>query len=427
MPTTCVIGLLWGDEGKGKIIDLLAADADYVVRYAGGHNAGHTLVTEGGKLVLHLVPSAALHPGVVNVIGNGVVVDPFHLRKELAGLAERGVKLPLGERLLVSESAHLILPIHQQMDGIAERHRGSAAIGTTGRGIGPAYADRAARTGLRVGDLIRPARLRATLERLMFEKDAVLGGYAEQQIGEEGRVMLYQSLLEVGEYLRPAIADTGRVLREAQRQGKRILVEGAQGVLLDVDHGTYPFVTSSNSSTGGIASGTGLPPQAVEQVVGIVKAYATRVGAGPFPSELHGDLAGRIREAGHEYGSTTGRPRRVGWFDTVAVRYATQVSGTTSLVLTMLDVLSGFDELQVVESYRLADGSVVDHFPVFDLEDVQPILRTVPGFGEDLTAVRRFEGLPENARRYVELLEELVGVPVGTVSVGPGRDQVIPR
>ena len=429
MPTTCVIGLLWGDEGKGKIIDLLAADADWVVRYGGGHNAGHTLVHEGERLVLHLVPSAILRSGVRNVIGNGVVVDPFHLRSEIERLSARGVHVALGENLFVAEGAHVILPVHRVLDGLSEQMRGAAKLGTTGRGIGPAYADRASRSGVRIGDLIRPARLDAALERLLAEKNAILLACGLDVLDGAS---LRGELLALGDHLRAGIVDSGRLLRQAHARGERILCEGAQGVLLDVDHGTYPFVTSSSASSGGVAVGTGLPPQALGRVVGIVKAYATRVGAGPFPSEIAGDFAERLRTAGREFGSTTGRPRRVGWFDAVATRYAAAVSGTTELVMTNLDVLAGMGPLRVAYAYESDGGGPgssarIEHFPAFDLDGIRPVLREYAGFDDDLTAIRLWRDLPPNARSYVEAIESLVGVPVRTVSVGPGRDQVIQR
>ncbi len=424
MPTTCVIGLLWGDEGKGKIIDLLAEDADVVARFGGGHNAGHTLVHEGERMVLHLIPSAIRRPGTLNVIGNGVVVDPFHLRDEIERVRGHGIAIELGGNLLVSEGCHLILPLHRLLDHASESSRGAAKLGTTGRGIGPTYADRAARCGIRVGDLLRPERLRRGLERLCDEKNATLRAC---EVPEVDATELQSQLLEIGEWLRPAVRDTGALLRSVLRDGKRLLFEGAQGVLLDVDHGTYPFVTSSSASTGGIAIGTGLPPQVVGEVTGVVKAYSTRVGAGPYPSELDGDIAERIRAAGNEYGSTTGRPRRCGWFDAVATRYAVAVSGTTEIALTMLDVLSGFGDIGVCVAYERGDGSKTTEFPVFDLDDVKPVVEFFPGFEGDLTGMRRFDDLPENAQKYVHSLEELAGVPIRTISVGPGRDQVIRR
>ncbi len=423
MPTTCVTGILWGDEGKGKIIDLLAGEADFVVRYGGGHNAGHTLIWRGERLVLHLVPSGILNPGVVNAIGNGVVVDPVHLRGEIARVRERGVTVELGRNLLVSERAPLILPVHQALDRAMESLRGENRIGTTGRGIGPAYADRAYRSGLRVGDLLRPpSELRGMLDRLLAEKAPLLGSSGT----DLDAAALAEQLADAGAYLAPAIADVGDILREALRAGRRVLFEGAQGVLLDVDHGTYPYVTSSSASTGGVATGTGVPPTALQRIVGVMKAYATRVGSGPFPTEIQEPEVVRLRDAGREYGSTTGRPRRCGWFDAVAVRYGVAVSGTTELCMTNLDVLRGFHPLRIATAYDIA-GRRIDRFPALGLERARPIYTELPGFDEDLTAVRRFADLPRTAQAYVEAIEAQVGVPIQLVSVGPARDQVVPR
>jgi adenylosuccinate synthase len=423
MSTTCVVGILWGDEGKGKVIDFLADDADFVVRFGGGHNAGHTLILPSGKLVLHLVPSGIVHPGVQNVIGNGVVVDPLHLCGEVARLRDRGLEVDLGGNLQVSERAHVILEAHRVQDHWHEQARGKGRIGTTGRGIGPCYADRANRIGLRMGDLLRQDRLQLGLERLCAEKNPLFRG---ANLPELSPALLFDQLAAAGETLRPAIVDTGAMLRQAHRQGRRILLEGAQGCLLDVEHGTYPFVTSSHSSTGGAFSGTGLPPHAMK-VVGIVKAYATRVGEGPFPSELHGELAERLRTAGNEYGSTTGRPRRIGWFDAVAVRYSGELSGTDELVVTNLDVLAGFGTLSVVTGYQQADGTETDRFVAFDLDTVTPIVEQVPGFAGDLRGCRQFGDLPAGARSYIETIEARTGLPVRTISVGPERQQVILR
>ena len=423
MSVSSVIGVLWGDEGKGKVIDYLAGDADFVVRFGGGHNAGHTIVVAGERLVLQLVPSGIFRPGVVNVIGNGVVVDPWHLTSEIENLEQRGVRIALGENLVVSERAPVILPLHRSLDQAAEQVRGAMRIGTTGRGIGPAYADRASRCGLRAGDLIRPARLRQGLTQLLAEKNPVLRAFGQQPLDAAA---LLAELQDLGARLAPAIGDAGRLLREALRAGKRILCEGAQGVLLDVDHGTYPFVTSSSASTGGIAPGTGLPPAALERVVGVVKAYATRVGTGPLPTELTGALGDRLREAGREYGSITGRPRRCGWFDTVAVRYACAVAGVTELVVTNLDVFSGFDPLSIATAYTI-EGQRIADFPAFELEQAVPVYDTLPGFAGDITGARRFADLPRQAQEYVLALERHVGVPVRMISVGPGREQVILR
>ncbi|MBM4060142.1 MAG: adenylosuccinate synthase [Planctomycetes bacterium] len=422
MPTTCVVGILWGDEGKGKVIDYLAADADFVVRYGGGHNAGHTLVLPSGKLVLHLVPSGVVHAHTTNVIGNGVVVDPIHLVAEVARLRERGLAVALGRNLLLSERAHVILEAHRQQDHWHEHLRGSGKIGTTGRGIGPAYSDRCSRIGLRLGDLLRPQRLRAGLQGLVQQKNAWFGPAGLQPLDAEA---MFRDLSAAGDALRAGITDTGAVLRRALAAGKRILLEGAQGCLLDLEHGTYPYVTSSHASTGGAFSGTGLPPHGM-RVVGIAKAYATRVGEGPFPTELDDELGNRLRTAGNEFGATTGRPRRCGWFDSVAVRYSGALSGAGELVVTNLDVLRGFP-LRIATGYRLPDGRRTGEFPAFDLEAVAPDYVELPAFTEDLREVRRFDALPPNAQRYVQALEQHTGLPVRTVSVGPERHQVILR
>jgi adenylosuccinate synthase len=424
MPCSCVIGLLWGDEGKGKVIDYLARDADFVVRYAGGHNAGHTLEVEGERIILQLVPSGAMRPEAVNVIGNGVVVDPWHLREEIARLRGIGARLDLGRSLLISERAHVILPVHKALDRVAEQVRGAGRIGTTGRGIGPTYADRAARCGLRMGDLLRPELLRTRLDQLLAERAPLLQAF---ELPPVDAAALHGELAALGRELAPGIADTGAVLREAWRRGRRLLCEGAQGVLLDVDHGTYPYCTSSSASTGGCVIGTGLPPAALTSVTGVVKAYATRVGEGPFPTELQGDLASRLREAGHEYGSVTGRPRRVGSFDAVAVRYSAELSGTSSIFLTNLDVLSGFDPLPIAVAYEMPDGTRTERFPAYDLDAARPIREELRGWDEDITGVREYRRLPAAARAYVEAIEARVGVPVAMISVGPGREQVVCR
>ncbi len=423
MPTTCVVGILWGDEGKGKVIDYLAADADFVVRYGGGHNAGHTLILPTGKLVLHLVPSGIVHPHTVNVIGNGVVVDPIHLCTEIATLRGRGLPVELGQNLLLSERAHVILEAHRRQDHWAEGARGGGRIGTTGRGIGPAYADRCSRIGLRLGDLLRPERLQQAVRAIAEEKNAWFQPVGLEPVQVEATLA---QLSAAGETLRAGIVDTGAALRRAHATGKRILLEGAQGCLLDLEHGTYPFVTSSHASTGGAFSGTGLPPHAM-RVVGIAKAYSTRVGAGPFPTELDNEIGERLRTAGKEFGSTTGRPRRCGWFDTVAVRYSGAVSGANELVLTGLDILRGFQPLRLAVAYRLADGTRTTELPAFGLEDAVPEFEELPGFDQDLQQVRRFEDLPRTAQAYVQTIERHTGLPVCTISVGPGRDQVILR
>ncbi|MEM7204080.1 MAG: adenylosuccinate synthase [Planctomycetota bacterium] len=424
MATSCVIGLLWGDEGKGKIIDLLAQDADYVVRCAGGHNAGHTIISPAGKLVLHLVPSGAFRDHVVNVIGSGVVVDPWHLEQEVARLREVGAPVELGRSLLVSERAQVILPVHRAMDQVAEHMRGGGRIGTTGRGIGPAYADRASRSGIRMGDLLRPAHLADAVARSFAEKAPLLAAH-DVEVPDAAAVA--EELAGLGERLAAGIADTGDLLRAAERDGRRILLEGAQGVLLDVDHGTYPYCTSSSSSTAGCAVGTGLPPAALSSVTGVVKAYATRVGEGPFPSELFDSEGDALRDAGNEYGSTTGRPRRCGWFDAVAVRYSVDVSGTREVFLTNLDVLRGFRPLRVASAYELPDGTRIERFPAFELDQLRPVYEEFDGFDEDVTGARTWQDLPAAARGFVEAIEARIGAAIPMVSVGPGRDEVVRR
>jgi adenylosuccinate synthase len=425
MPAVCVFGAQWGDEGKGKIIDGMARDADVVVRYQGGANAGHTVVVGGSKYVLHLVPSGILHPGKLNVIGCGVAVDPLALIGEVEGLRERGVRVD-GTNLRLSAGAHVIFEHHKRIDAAAERWRGLGRIGTTGRGIGPCYADKAARTGLRVSDLLDPQRCRERLQAALAEKNALLSGvHNEAPLDLEEQLERYGSLAET---LRPYVGDTGREVRAAHAAGKLVLFEGAQGAMLDIDAGTYPFVTSSHTGAGGVAAGAGFSPRALERVIGIAKAYCTRVGEGPFPSEDHGADGVRIREQGNEYGATTGRPRRCGWFDVLAVRYALEINGADGWIVTNLDVLSGFPRVRVVTAYDVA-GERRTEFPADlpDLGAVRPVQETLSGWDEDITGVRDFEDLPAEARNYVEWLEERVGTPILMLSVGPDRDQVIAR
>lgn len=425
MPSLSVFGSQWGDEGKGKIIDLLASKADYVVRYQGGANAGHTVIVGGEKYVLHLVPSGILHPGKVNVIGNGVAVDPVVVLKELDGLAERGVEVD-SSALRISAAAHVIFEHHKRIDNLSERWRGEGRIGTTGRGIGPCYADKAARTGLRIGDLLDRDHLRSRLRATLAEKNAlIVKVHGEEPVSFDEEFARYA---ELGQRIAPFVCDTGREVRAAYAAGKEILFEGAQGCLLDLDHGTYPFVTSSSTGTAGIAAGAGFPPNKVERAYGIAKAYCTRVGEGPFPTEDHGVEGAKLRDEGNEYGATTGRPRRCGWFDAVAMRYALELNGADGWVMTNLDVLSVFSEIQVATAYRIGGGRRTD-YPVSaaELERAEPVYETRPGWGQDITEVRHFGELPEAARAYVEWVEQAVGVPIVMLSVGPERSQVIPR
>lgn len=425
MPSLCLFGAQWGDEGKGKIIDHLAGGVDYVVRYQGGSNAGHTVIVGGVKYVLHLIPSGILHPGRINVIGNGVALDPIKLVEEIEGLRARGVKVE-PSNLRISARAHVIFDHHRGFDVLAEKLRGADKIGTTGRGIGPAYADKAARSGLRVADLLDEHVLASRLAAALREKNAIrhtLGG--EEAFDERSQLVRNR---ELGRFLAPFVGDTGAELRRGYAAGKSILFEAAQGAMLDIDHGTYPYVTSSNTGVGGIATGTGVPPRSIDRAVGIAKAYCTRVGEGPFPSEDNGPDGERLRTVGREFGATTGRPRRCGWMDTVALRYALDVNGAAGLVLTKLDGLSGFATIPVAVAYRFR-GARVTEYPAdaATLDGLEVEYDRRPGWSEDISSVRRFEDLPRAAQDYVRFVEKEIGVPILMVSVGPDREQVIPR
>jgi len=423
MPAAVVIGTQWGDEGKGKVVDLLAASADVIARFHGGNNAGHTLVVNGEKTVLNLVPAGVLHPGKVCVMGPGMVVDPAALLGEIDALRARGY-LKDDAWLRLSEQAHLIMPYHQAIDRARERLRGAGKIGTTGRGIGPAYEDKIARTGIRVAELLDEVGCREALERALEEKN----GYLKAMLGEAPVAAgeLHARCATWRERLRPFVDDTGAVLRAALGAGKRVLLEGAQGVMLDVDHGTYPYVTSSNAVAGSAAVGSGIAPRLIDRVVGIAKAYTTRVGSGPFPTELTDELGARLRVDGDEYGTNTRRPRRCGWFDAVVVKHAVATSGVDALALTKLDVLTGLDPIRVCVAYDL-DGVRRDTVPATSRawDRVRPIYEELPGWRENLTGTRALGDLPANARRYVERLAQLVGAPLTLLSVGPGRDETI--
>ena len=424
MNNLCIVGLQWGDEGKGKIVDALANDFDLVVRYQGGSNAGHTVVINGQKFVLHLLPSGILRPGKLCVIANGVVVDPPLLLQEMDELIRRGVKI--SDNLAISDRAHLVLPYHKELDKLQEADPSRNKIGTTGRGIGPCYVDKAARTGIRVGDMLDRAtferKLRANVEQKnrLFETLYHAPAISCERILEE--------YLGYAERLRPLVCDTVALLTDAQAKGKRILFEGAQGALLDVDFGTYPYITSSSASAGGVATGTGVPPKAIGRILGIMKAYTTRVGEGPFPTELNDDIGRRLRERGGEFGATTGRPRRCGWCDVVAVRHTVAICGVDSIAMTKLDVLSGLETISVATEYRY-NGAVIARFPAGAemLAKCQPVYRTFAGWKEDLSKCRTFSDLPSNARAYVTALEEMLAVPVESISVGSGRDDCVRR
>ncbi|WP_336212024.1 adenylosuccinate synthase [Nonomuraea sp. LPB2021202275-12-8] len=421
MPAAVLVGAQWGDEGKGKATDLLGGDVDYVVRYQGGNNAGHTVVIGDQKYALHLLPTGILSPHVVPVIGNGVVIDPGVLLGEIDGLAARGIS---AERLLISANAHLIMPHHKALDKVTERYLGKARIGTTGRGIGPAYGDKIYRVGVRVQDLLDPGILAKKIEVALAEKNQVLTKlYNRRGIDPDAVVEEY---LAYAERLKPHIADTSLVLSNALDEGKFVLLEGGQGTLLDIDHGTYPFVTSSSPTSGGACAGSGIPPTRLTRVIGILKAYTTRVGSGPFPTELEDEMGEWLRQTGGEYGVTTGRNRRCGWFDAVIARYATRINGVTDFFLTKLDVLSGLERIPVCVAYDV-DGVRHDEIPMTqtDFHHAKPIYEEFPGWQEDITGAKSFEDLPPNAQSYVRTLEEMSGAPISAIGVGPGRDQTL--
>ena len=419
----CVLGAQWGDEGKGKIVDLLTPRFAVVARYQGGHNAGHTVYVRGQKFVLHLVPSGILHAGVTCLIGNGVVVDPHALFAEIDELAKLGIAID--GRLLVSDKAHLILSYHREIELLSEARRGERKIGTTSRGIGPAYEDKIGRRGIRVGDLADQS------------SDGALVGAVRENVEARNRLMgnsdlkwpdVVADLRTVWTRLMPLVTDVSLYLHQAMADQRAIMFEGAQGTLLDIDHGTYPFVTSSNGTAGGVLTGLGVGPRAVHAVMGVAKAYTTRVGAGPLPTELHGAMGERLRETGQEYGASTGRPRRCGWYDAVAVRYAARVNGLDSLAITKLDVLDGLDELQICTAYRCGD-TVLKEFPgdISQLAACQPVYESIAGWKQPTKGVTEFDKLPAEAKAYVRRLEDTSGVPAAIISTGSDRDHTIIR
>ena len=422
MPAYAVIGGQWGDEGKGKVVDYLAGKTDAVVRFAGGPNAGHTVVNESGTFQLHLVPSGLCWPGACAIIGNGVVIDADVLLGELEELESRGIDI---SRFYVSDRAHLIMPYHILLDGLEEKAKGAAAIGTTGRGVGPAYTDKVSRVGIRVGDLLELEEVLASrLEQaLTFKNQVITKIYGEQPL--ELQTILEQCA-NWAERLRPYVQPTEQILQDMLDQGKNILIEGAQGVLLDIDHGSYPYVTSSSPSIGGACTGLGISPHSISGVLGVFKAYSTRVGEGPMPSEMPGEMGEELREKAHEYGTTTGRPRRVGWFDAVAGRYSREVNGFTGLVLTRLDILDGFSSVKVCVGYRV-NGHEQKRFPSSTglLAQCQPVFEELPGWDEPTASATSMSQLPANAMAYVKRIEELVGCRVQIISTGPSRAETI--
>ncbi|MFZ5442828.1 MAG: adenylosuccinate synthase [Myxococcota bacterium] len=428
MPNVVVVGAQWGDEGKGKIVDLLTEHAQVVVRFQGGNNAGHTLVVGGQKTVLHLIPSGILHAGKTCVIGNGTVIDPTVLMKEIDNLRARGF-LQDPAQLMISEHAHVICPWHKHLDALREKSRGGGAIGTTGRGIGPAYEDKVARRGIRVRDLLDGDRLRKRVKDRLGDAIEEISRLARLAKAEEPLLdveAITSEYLVLGSRLKEFVGDSSLFLSEHVRKGTRILFEGAQGTLLDIDHGTYPYVTSSNTVAGNAAVGSGLGPTAIDRVLGITKAYTTRVGGGPFPTELTDALGDRLRKVGDEFGATTGRPRRCGWLDTVVLRYATRVNGLWGLAVTKMDVLSGLETLKVCTAYEL-DGKRLTELPN-DFEDfsrVTPVYEELPGWEQPLAGARTLDDLPAAAQRYLRRIEEMVGIPVVSVSVGAERGETI--
>src|SRR5262245_13264891 len=415
-----ILGAQWGDEGKGKVVDLLTPHFSIVARYQGGHNAGHTVFVNGAKFILRLIPSGILHTGVTCVIGNGVVIDPQALFAEIDELTKNGIDV--GTRIVVSDKAHLILPYHRDLDLLSEARRGERKIGTTSRGIGPAYEDKIARRGIRVGDLADPAGLEQNVRDNVTARNRLV-----QDSTMDWKPVLSE-LLRHADRIRPMVRDVSVLLAEATRRGRPILFEGAQGTLLDIDHGTYPYVTSSNASVGGVATGLGIPPRAIGRVLGVAKAYTTRVGEGPLPTELFGELGNRLRESGNEYGAVTGRPRRCGWFDAVAVRYAVRINGLDGLALTKLDVLDGLERIDICTGYRCGSRTLTA-FPsdVAQLAQCEPVYESMPGWTAPTAGVRAFDRLPAAARNYVARLEEVSGVSAEIISTGSERDVTLIR
>jgi adenylosuccinate synthase len=421
MPAIVLLGAQWGDEGKGKATDLLGDRVDYVVRYQGGNNAGHTVVIGDQKYALHLLPSGILSPNVIPVIGNGVVIDPAVLLTEIKGLNERGIDT---SKLKISTNAHLITPYHRTIDKVSERFLGKAKIGTTGRGIGPAYADKINRIGIRVQDLFDPSILKQKIEAALHDKNQILIKVFNRKGITVDEVLT--EYLGYAEILKPYVVDTALLLDQALKEGKNVLLEGSQGTLLDVDHGTYPFVTSSNPTAGGASTGSGIGPTKITRVIGILKAYTTRVGSGPFPTELFDADGDALRKIGGEVGVTTGRNRRCGWFDAPIARYAVRVNGLTDFFLTKLDVLTGWEKIPVCVAYEV-DGVRVEELPASqtDFHHAKPIYEYLPGWKENISTAKSIDDLPVNAREYVKFLEKVSGAPISAIGVGPGRDETI--
>jgi adenylosuccinate synthase len=419
-----VVGTQWGDEGKGKIVDSLTEKADVVVRYQGGNNAGHTVVINNEKFILHLIPSGILHPEKLCIIGNGVVINPEALINEINELKQRGIEV--NTNLRISKNAHLIMPYHIAIERGKEAKKGKKRIGTTGRGIGPAYVDKFARVGIRVGDLLYPEVLKEKIEANLKEVNYILENFYSEKGFDP--LEIYNKYLGYTEIIGSYIADTEIILNKALDENKKVLFEGAQGTLLDIDHGTYPYVTSSSASAGGVCTGSGVGPTRINEVLGVVKAYTTRVGGGPFPTEIKDELGQHLREKGGEYGATTGRPRRCGWLDFVALRHSVRVNNLTGLIITKLDILDGIDPIKVCFGYRYR-GKIVEEFPkdAYILQECEPIYREVRGWEESTSGISEFESLPENAKAYISLIEDALGVKVDIISTGQSREDIIIR
>ncbi|HKP94387.1 MAG TPA: adenylosuccinate synthase [Fibrobacteria bacterium] len=422
MPNRVVVGAQWGDEGKAKIVDFLTEEADLVIRFQGGANAGHTVEVGDQKFIFHLIPAGIMHPGKQCVIGNGVVLDPAQFLNEIEEVQAKG--MDMGGRLWVAENAQVVLPYHKVLDQLKEKAAGKAAIGTTGRGIGPAYYDKVNRSGIRVGDLLEESALKAKIETQVADRNEII----QKMFGAEplSAAAIFEEYRGLGRRLAPYVADTVAIINSALKQGKRLLFEGAQGTVLDVDHGTYPFVTSSNTVAAAACIGSGVGPTAIDQVIGVVKAYTTRVGNGPFPTEEIGETGKRLRLIGHEYGATTGRERRCGWFDAVLVRRAAMVNGLTHLAITKMDVMDDFDAIQVCTAYEI-DGRRLDQFPsqISAVEKVKPVYETLPGWKSPTVGVTEWQDLPEKARKYLKRVADLLEVPIGLISLGPKRHQTV--
>jgi len=422
MPVTIIVGTQWGDEGKGKIVDQISKNINIVARYQGGANAGHTIIVDEKEVVLHLIPSGIFHPHVTCVIGNGVVLDPVALMEEIKMIESLGVKI--GNRLRISHNAHLIMPYHKLLDSL--REQSSTKIGTTGRGIGPAYIDKYMRTGIRVVDLLDRNTLREKLISNLEEKNKLLKNiYSTKELDVEEIIRTYQDFdKKIDSY----VTDTSQFLNNELRKGKKVLAEGAQGSLLDVDHGTYPFVTSSNPTSGGACTGLGIPPTSVTKIIGIVKAYSTRVGNGPFPTELENEIGEKLRSIGHEFGATTGRPRRCGWLDIFSLNYSLKINGVDEIALTKLDVLSSFEEILICTGYEV-NGKMIPNFPtdIRTLDNAKPIFTSFKGWRDDITGIKKFILLPKECRKYIRAIEKLTNTKITFVSVGPRRSQTIIR